>query len=211
MWSQKLQGSIAMSPLEDENQSKIYLATTRGNCYCINSANGSIIWQYAGDKPIFGTPAAIANVGVIFPTVHNQLICLSDQNGKFLWTFKTDGPIFSSIINYKEMLIFGCHDKNLYVVVPSNETCSLVDQVQCDAEISTTACVYKEYDITVIVAACNAGVIYIIDFNNLLIMKSIRLPNEIFSSPVVFGKKLYVGCRDNYLYCIDLSAYLLDK
>lgn len=198
-----------MSPFVDESQAKIYLATTRGNCYCLNAITGSLNWQYTSEQPIFGTPSVILNLGVIFPTVHNQLICLSVQNGNLIWTFKTDGAIFSSIISYAEILIFGCHDKNLYVVKPSNESCSLVGKVQFDAEISTSAYVYKNDDITVIVAACNAGIVYVINLKALVVMKTIRLPNEIFSSPVVFEKKLYIGCRDNYLYCIDLSAYLM--
>lgn len=31
-----------------------------------------------------------------------------------------------------------------------------------------------------------------------------KLPGEVFSSPVVWGTKLVVGCRNDYVYCLDL-------
>ena len=33
-----------------------------------------------------------------------------------------------------------------------------------------------------------------------------QLPGEVFSSPVVAGNRLIVGCRDNNVYCYELSA-----
>lgn len=146
--------------------------------------------------------------GIVFPTAHNHLICLSKQNGKLLWKYEADGPIFSSLTNNRDSLIFGCHDKNLYIVNSTLELGSLVGKVECDSAISTSAYVYEEDDTSVIVAACNVGIIYVIDAKTFAVLKQIRFPNEIFSSPVVFKRKLYIGCRDNYLYCIDLSEYL---
>ena len=34
------------------------------------------------------------------------------------------------------------------------------------------------------------------------VLKAVRLPSECFSSPVVFREPVYVGCRDDYLYCL---------
>eukprot|EP00850_Spirogloea_muscicola_P014145 SM000099S25251 [mRNA] locus=s99:525788:532822:- [translate_table: standard] len=31
-----------------------------------------------------------------------------------------------------------------------------------------------------------------------------KLPGEVFSSPVMLGGHIYVGCRDDYLYCLEL-------
>lgn len=33
-----------------------------------------------------------------------------------------------------------------------------------------------------------------------------KLPGEVFSSPVVWGTKLVVGCRNDYVYCLDLCV-----
>jgi acyl-CoA synthetase len=30
------------------------------------------------------------------------------------------------------------------------------------------------------------------------------LPGEIFSSPVMIGGRIFVGCRDDYLHCLEV-------
>lgn len=194
--------------MNDPNRLEIYLATTRGHCYCLDELNGSINWKFSSNEPVFGSPVMDSKGGIVFPTAHNHLICLSKQNGELLWKYEADGPIFSSLTKNGDSLIFGCHDKNLYIVNPTVDLCRLVGKVEFDSAISTSTYVYEEDDISVIVAACNVGIIYVIDAKTCAVLKQIRLPNEIFSSPVVFRRKLYLGCRDNYLYCIDLSEYL---
>lgn len=210
MWSTKLQGSIAVSPIVIETQFNIFLATTRGHCYCLDQLTGTIKWEYRSEEPIFGSAVKNTNGGVIFPTVRNHLMCLSFQNGQVIWKFKAGGPIFSSIICHENHLIFGCHDKHLYVVKPSADSCCLIDKVKVASEISASAFVYSELNNTFIVASCNAGIIYVIDFKTRGIVKELRLPDEIFSSPVVSERKLFVGCRDNYLYCININETLLN-
>ena len=38
-----------------------------------------------------------------------------------------------------------------------------------------------------------------------VVMSSDKFPGEIFSSPVTSGDKAAVGCRDNFLYCFNVS------
>jgi len=35
-------------------------------------------------------------------------------------------------------------------------------------------------------------------------MGRFRLSGEVFSSPLLLGNKLVVGCRDNFLYCLNV-------
>ena len=32
----------------------------------------------------------------------------------------------------------------------------------------------------------------------------VTLPGEVFSSPVMISGRIFVGCRNDYLYCLDL-------
>jgi len=34
----------------------------------------------------------------------------------------------------------------------------------------------------------------------------LSLAGEVFSSPVVCGSRVVIGCRDNFVYCFDLAA-----
>ena len=75
--------------------------------------------------------------------------------------------------------------------------------------------IYEQFDLddsehdpvkpTVLACVCvcsSAGYIYLIDFKTGRLIGSYHLPGEVFSSPVVFGNSIIVGCRDDYVYCV---------
>jgi acyl-CoA synthetase len=33
----------------------------------------------------------------------------------------------------------------------------------------------------------------------------LNLPGDIFSSPLMIGGRIFVGCRDDYLHCVSLE------
>ena len=34
---------------------------------------------------------------------------------------------------------------------------------------------------------------------------SLEMPSEVFSSPVVHGNEIFIGCRDDNVYCLELA------
>lgn len=34
----------------------------------------------------------------------------------------------------------------------------------------------------------------------------LELPGDIFSSPVMIGGRIFVGCRDDYVHCVSLKS-----
>ena len=56
-----------------------------------------------------------------------------------------------------------------------------------------------------IVCVSSDGLLNIFDLEGNLIKrkKIIDMNESFFSSPVVFRDKIYIGARDNFLYCID--------
>ncbi|XP_071786439.1 beta-alanine-activating enzyme-like [Asterias amurensis] len=56
------------------------------------------------------------------------------------------------------------------------------------------------------VAVCSTeGSVMIFDLRSGEVIASCQLPGEVFSSPVVVGDYLVVGCRDDYVYCLEIS------
>ncbi len=124
--------------------------------------------------------------------------------------FKTEKSIFSNAITHENLVIFGCHDFNLYCL--DQNSGNLVWIFKCDSEIySTPFCIEKltPFKSLIIAISCN-GTIYIINaktgqpllcknefFNN--------LKNSCYSSPIVHQNNLFIGCRDNYMYSINLT------
>ena len=49
------------------------------------------------------------------------------------------------------------------------------------------------------------GNLYILDVHSGVLLESYSLPREVFSSPVVVDKQIIVGCRNDYLYSLEMS------
>lgn len=53
-------------------------------------------------------------------------------------------------------------------------------------------------------AASADGKLWILECETGQLQSVCELPGEIFSSPVVWESMLIIGCRNNYVYCLDL-------
>lgn len=42
------------------------------------------------------------------------------------------------------------------------------------------------------------------NFPEIQAVNHMKLPGEVFSSPVMISGRIFIGCRDNFLYCLEL-------
>lgn len=57
---------------------------------------------------------------------------------------------------------------------------------------------------TLLAAASTDGKLWILESKSGQLQSMYELPGEVFSSPVVWESMLIIGCRNNYVYCLDL-------
>lgn len=123
-----------------------------------------------------------------------------------VWCFSAGGPVFSSpcISASEQELFFGSHDHFLYC-------CSMEGHLRWKFE--TTARVYATpfafsnqsgSSETLLAAASTDGKLWILESQSGKLRSVYELPGEVFSSPVVWESMLIIGCRNNYIYCLDL-------
>ena len=48
---------------------------------------------------------------------------------------------------------------------------------------------------------------YLLDLSDGSTLGHLRLPGDVFSSPVVVGSEVVVGCRDDNVYCMQISVH----
>ncbi|XP_023309797.1 acyl-CoA synthetase family member 4 [Anoplophora glabripennis] len=205
LWNTSLDGSVSANPIYSEAKKNVYAATTKATCFCLTE-DGEIVWEKSCSGPIFGTPCLISSdENIILPTVQGVLHCLQTKNGELLWKYQADGHIFSSLVSHENQILFGCFDKCVNVLNISNSKCVLVKKIMVTSEISSTPFLCKVNGKYIVVTACNSGVISVIDFDTFELISSIQLPGEVFSSPFVSNDKIYVGCRDNNFYCLQVN------
>ena len=126
-----------------------------------------------------------------------------------VWKFKTDSPIFSSPCiwpdrgNSAKSIVFGSHDNHVYSLDYSgtlqwkHELTSAVYSSPFLADIRTSANVFDG-----LVACSTDGTVSVLSLQTGKSLRSLKLPGDVFSSPIVFRGFIFVGCRNNFLYCM---------
>lgn len=184
----------------------IFVTTSGGCCYRIKSRDGSILWKYNTKKPIFSTPCLVTgNNHLVIGNVAGIISCVDCASGDNIWNYECNNFLFSSLVAFDNLVIFGCHDRNIHILQCETSSYKVINKFEMDSEISSTPCVYKCLDTIKVVSACNSGVISMFDLDSSEANSSISLPSEVFSSVFVYKDNIYVGCRDNKLYCLNIT------
>lgn len=101
-------------------------------------------------------------------------------------------------------MVFGCHDSMVYSINIKNFQPSLHWKTEMTSPVYSTPCGLGQ---KLLLAASNNGRINVIDTENGITIAEHVLPDETFSSPTVYGDYVFIGCRNDQLYCLK---YVLD-
>ncbi|XP_008831521.1 beta-alanine-activating enzyme isoform X2 [Nannospalax galili] len=203
IWKLTCGGAVFSSPCLSLTPHHLYCATLGGLLMAVDPATGSIMWKHSCGKPLFSSPQCCQQY-ICIGCVDGNLLCFTHL-GEQVWQFSAGGPIFSSpCISSSQEIFFGSHDCFIYC-------CSMKGQLQWKFE--TTSRVYatpfafqhhSSNSETLLAAASTDGKLWILESQTGQLRSVHELPGEVFSSPVVWESMLIIGCRNNYIYCLDL-------
>lgn len=224
-------GSIYGSPIVDEVRNMLYVATTSGHVTAISVKDLSFhtAWLYKCEVPIFGSLCLHASSGnVICCLVDGNVVSL-DLKGSLLWKVSTGGPIFSaacmSSVLPSQVLICS---RSGSVYSFEVEGGGLLWEYDMGNPITTSAYVDEHIQLPSkfsgppdrLVCICSSsGSIHVLRVNSRSSQAEhsqrntspekiacFALPGDIFSSPVMIGGRIFVGCRDDYVHCVCVSV-----
>ncbi|XP_031403762.1 putative acyl-activating enzyme 19 isoform X2 [Punica granatum] len=223
-------GSIFGSPAIDELRSRIYVASTNGRitALSIKASPFYVLWQCDLGVPVFGSIS-------ICPIFGNVICCLVDgsvialnSSGAIFWKTGTDGPIFAgaciSSALPSQVLICSRSGKIYSFDTESGKT---IWEYDVGEPITASAYVDDNLQLTcdrlVCICTCSGSILVLqinVDMEGDAVEKSdhmvqefsrLKLDGDIFSSPVMIGGLIFVGCRDDYLHCVALETQSLTK
>lgn len=127
-----------------------------------------------------------------------------------MWQFASEGPVFSSpcFTPDQQRVLCGSHDGRLYCLNCADG--SLVWTFQTSGRVYASPFVFGDSALgnrgILVGLASTDGTIWILNGQDGQMLASHTLPGELFSSPVVFKQSLVVGCRNDYVYCLNLTV-----
>ncbi|XP_059778929.1 beta-alanine-activating enzyme isoform X3 [Balaenoptera ricei] len=204
VWKLKCGGTVFSSPCLSLIPYHLYFATLGGLLLAINPATGKRVWKHSCGKPLFSSPRCCLQY-ICIGCVDGNFLCFT-HFGEQIWQFSTNEPIFSSPCTSasEQEIFFGSHDCFIYC-------CSMKGHLQWKFE--TTSRVYStpfafhnhnRGNEMLLAAASTDGKLWILESKSGELQSVYQLPGEVFSSPVVWESMLIIGCRNNYVYCLDL-------
>ncbi|KAF3691186.1 Acyl-CoA synthetase family member 4 [Channa argus] len=199
-------GAVFSSPCIHPSHRQLYVASLGGHVLCLNPDGGEVLWSHCKDVPFFSSPNCFSD-NVVIGSVDGN-ICFFNNTGKLVWQFLTNGPVFSSpcVTPDQQRVLCGSHDGRLYCLNCADG--SLVWTFQTSGKVYSSPFVF-DGSITggrgiLVALASTDGTVWILDAEDGQLLASHTLPGELFSSPVVYEQSLVVGCRNDYVYCLEL-------
>lgn len=199
-------GSISASGCLHSQSASVLFGTLDGTCLALHESTGKTLWKNKLGNPIFVSPCVLKSGLVLFCTVAGEMACFDIESNIQMWRYVIDGNVFSYPLtryNFKskrENVILGSQNKKIYYFEVDQTSIVLRHVLHLHAAVFSTT--WWERDFLFI--ACTDGTLSVHNFSTNKLLKLTKLPGEVFSSPVVYGDLLVVGCRDNNTYILKL-------
>lgn len=106
-----------------------------------------------------------------------------------------------------QAIFCGSHDCSVYSINPVNG--SLLWRFQTTGKVYSSPFVFAgtPWGVrTMVVVASTDGALWVLDGERGTLKASMVLPGELFSSPIMWGHTIVVGCRNDYVYCLELTS-----
>ncbi|KAL9273447.1 putative acyl-activating enzyme 19 [Drosera capensis] len=218
-------GSVFSSPTIDEVHGVLYVATTNGRLTAIllKEFAFSVLWLLELEAPIFGSLALSSAGNVICCLVNGNIVTL-DYEGSVIWRVRVGGPIFSGacISNALPSQVLVC-SRDGYVYSLELGDGSILWKYNVGDPITASAYVDEQLKLASDPSLLDRFVCICTSSGRIVLLRAgavssgypnqplrhwvekfaeTNLEGDIFSSPVMVGGRIFVGCRDDCLHCI---------
>ncbi|KAG8248869.1 hypothetical protein J6590_032442 [Homalodisca vitripennis] len=201
VWRHNMGGIIVTTPLHLPALGLVVVVSLGGQVVALKCASGEVKWDATLLSPVFSSPCVVAGV-VVMAEVEGTLHAFLPESGVEVWKISVGGKIFSSLSVTGNLVLFGCHDNNLYCLRCSEHAIEMLWRQDAGSAVYATPVRLGPHYLAF---ATTEGLVYTACLHSGKIITSIRLPKEIFSSPVIYRDSLIIGCRDNSVYCLRFN------
>lgn len=216
LWSKKIgMKSIYANPVKMNDESCI-ICSLDGTVALVNHLTAKIVWTFDSKAPIFSTPTVFQNshdqFHIIIAAVNGTIYNLNSA-GVSIATYQIDGNVFSSFEHFSSSadgkcinFLFGSQNRYLYrIEIDETNNFKEVWRVKTAAPIRSIPIFIKREPQLCAAIFSSDGVVKIINCDNGQLIGQSKINGDVFSTPVIYNGQVFVGSRNNFLYCIDLN------
>ncbi|XP_034171725.1 aminoadipate-semialdehyde dehydrogenase isoform X1 [Osmia lignaria lignaria] len=205
-------GSISASGCLHSPSGSVLFGTLDGFCLALQQRSGEITWRHKLTDPVFVAPVTLNSGLVLFCSVTGILSCFNIQANVKVWEYKINGNVFSYIVKRNddtftdyENIIIASQNKNVYCLQLKNSSFQTEPTLKHTLNFHSPIFATPWCEDNFLLVACTDGTLNIYNFATNRLIKSEKLPGEVFSSPVVDNDIAIIGCRDNNVYVLKFT------
>ena len=179
---------------------RVYIGDDDGKFYCLNRADGAVIWTFETEGP--GQITAGPNFAgdrILIPAHDSTLYCL-DQKGKKVWDFKIEGPIYGGVaVADGKTFLAGC-DSLMHVI--DVKTGKEEGSVDLKGQSGSAAAVVGDH----LYVGTMSNQVVAVNLRRLRIDWEFEAPKRkqgFYASAAVTDDLVVIGSRDNRVWAID--------
>jgi outer membrane protein assembly factor BamB len=193
---------------------ELFIGSDDGNLYVLNAADGKINWKFKTAGLVRST-AAISNGRVLIGDTEGIFYSLDIKNGNIKWTYKVIGhPLLLDTLGFdrkailaapvisQDKIVFGARDGYLYCL-NLNDGKELWTVNHVISWIISTVAIKDSFVIT---GTSDGRFIQAVNLNTGKQIWKYHTPQADWSSPLINNDKVYAGCYDGELFCLDLKT-----
>lgn len=192
------------------------ICTLDGMMSRLDAIDGTIKWTSEIGIPFFSTPLIVKSPQrdfIISAAVNGCIECCDGARNR-IWSHRIHGNVFTSFdccVNSEQKtvvdVIFGSHNHHLYCLAfdMQADVCSQRWKCKTMAPIRATPCFLQFRNEKFILCCSTNGDVNIICRLSGVIRQRFNVDGEIFSTPTIDENFVFIGSRNNRLYCFDLN------
>lgn len=193
---------------------KIIIGSDDGNLYMLDQKLGTVLWKYKTKGLVRSTPSVYKDA-IVFGDTEGNLYALDSKTGTLKWNFKINGEplnldtlgfdrkaILAAPVIANDKIVIGARDGFLYCLNASDGK----KLWTVDHEVSWIISAVAIKDSFVVTGTSDGRFIQAVNLNTGKEIWKCHIPMATWSSPIIDNDKVYDGCYDGQLFCVDLKT-----
>ncbi len=194
-------------------EDKLIIGSDDGNLYMLEQNTGKEVWKFKCSGLVRST-ASVYKEDVLFGDADGNFYALDIKTGKEKWNYKITGqPLNLDTLGFdrkamlgapvisNDKIVFGTRDGFLYCLDTNGKLLWTVDH-----EVSWIISTVSIKDSFVVTGTSDGRFVQAVNLNTGKEIWKYHTPAATWSSPLINNDRVYEGCYDGQVFCLDLKT-----